>query len=62
MNDENSNIHKNETFTWLEPGAWRSPFIVSKTKTSTAYLQYSVVTFHVANIVTFVYYSTAVNE
>ena len=26
--------------------------IVSKTKTSTAYLQYSVVTFHVANIVT----------
>ena len=31
MTDENSNILKNETFTWLEPGAWRKPCIVHVT-------------------------------
>lgn len=31
MTDENSNIVKNETFTWLEPGAWRKPCIVHVT-------------------------------
>lgn len=31
MTDESSNIHKNETFTWLEPGAWRKPCIVHVT-------------------------------
>ncbi len=31
MSDESSNIHKNETFTWLEPGAWRKPCIVHVT-------------------------------
>ena len=31
MNDENSNTPKNETFKWLEPGAWRKPCIVHVT-------------------------------
>lgn len=31
MTDENSNILKNETFKWLEPGAWRKPCIVHVT-------------------------------
>ena len=36
MADENSNIHKNETFTWLEPGAWRKPCIVHVTMVANA--------------------------
>jgi REP element-mobilizing transposase RayT len=31
MTDEKSNILKNETFKWLEPGAWRKPCIVHVT-------------------------------
>ena len=31
MNDENSKTPKNETFRWLEPGAWRKPCIVHVT-------------------------------
>lgn len=31
MIDEKSKIPKNETFTWLEPGAWRKPCIVHVT-------------------------------
>ena len=31
MTNENSSIPKNETFTWLEPGAWRKPCIVHGT-------------------------------
>ena len=31
MPNENSNIPKNETFRWLEPGAWRKPCIVHGT-------------------------------
>jgi len=26
MNDESSNTPKNETFRWLEPGAWRNEY------------------------------------
>ena len=36
MNDENSNTSKNETFTWLEPGAWRKPCIVHVTMVANA--------------------------
>jgi hypothetical protein len=31
MTNVNVNIPKNETFTWLEPGAWRKPCIVHVT-------------------------------
>lgn len=31
MTNENLNISKNETFTWLQPGAWRKPCIVHVT-------------------------------
>jgi len=31
MTNENVNIPKNESFTWLEPGAWRKPCIVHVT-------------------------------
>ena len=31
MTNENANTPKNETFTWLEPGAWRKPCIVHVT-------------------------------
>jgi len=31
MTNENVNTPKNETFTWLEPGAWRKPCIVHVT-------------------------------
>jgi REP element-mobilizing transposase RayT len=36
MNNENTNISKNETFTWLEPGAWRKPCIVHVTMVANA--------------------------
>lgn len=31
MTKENENTSKNETFTWLQPGAWRKPCIVHVT-------------------------------
>jgi len=31
MTNENASTPKNETFTWLEPGAWRKPCIVHVT-------------------------------
>ena len=31
MTNENANIPRNETYTWLEPGAWRKPCIVHVT-------------------------------
>ena len=31
MTNENANITRNETHTWLEPGAWRKPCIVHVT-------------------------------
>jgi len=30
MTNEKTGIAKNETFTWLEPGAWRRPCIVKE--------------------------------
>ena len=36
MTNENANIPKNETHTWLEPGAWRKPCIVHVTMVANA--------------------------
>ncbi|MCR5533840.1 MAG: hypothetical protein K6F47_01505 [Bacteroidaceae bacterium] len=36
MNNENTDISKNETFTWLQPGAWRKPCIVHVTMLANA--------------------------
>ena len=36
MNNESGNIDKHETFTWLQPGAWRKPCIVHVTMVANA--------------------------
>ena len=36
MNNESRNIDKYETFTWLQPGAWRKPCIVHVTMVANA--------------------------